>query len=311
MDLSKPQPQTLVEVEAGETILAAYQAYEERERSRDYSLTAIGQVVTLLERDRGRPVSGPRKVERVWHGPLSFATSPDPTRPYLVLMLVRDLAGKVTLENPADLGGGLTDWWLYREAARVWMDAVGGGAGSLRGASITWSLYDPELVHFRTRMLRKPRHPVQVLITGSGRVDPEREFILAVPEFETVVLTSAPGAELLAPALSGRQGKHVVTIGTKPTALDLSAGLRALRHDFGVERLLVVGGAETASALLEQRLVDELFLTQSAHLLGGSNRKTFFEGTGFPALAATRGKLCTAKVGVRDAQTLFLRYRLT
>ncbi len=294
-----------------ETAVVPYQTYAKREGQRKYGLEHIGRARTLLERERRQPPAVHPKVEAAWDGPLFFDVSPDPTRPYVLLMFVRDLAGKVTFDNPGDIGGGETDWWLYREAVRLEMDAVGGGAGTLRGSGITFSLYDPELVAFRTDVLKKPRHPVQVVITGSGRLDAAREYVLKVPEFATVVLTSTPGAARLEPLLHGRPGKYVLPIGSEERALDFAHGFRILRQKFEVERMLIVGGAEVATALLEARLVDEIFLTQSARLLGGAERKTIFEGNGFTPEGAPTARLMTAKIGVRDEQTLFLRYRLT
>lgn len=294
-----------------EEVVAAYRRYEERQTQRDYSVEHIGRVRTLLEREHRRPPAVHPKVETVWDGPLFFDSSPDPLRPYVFLMFVRDLAGKVTFEKPGDIGGGETDWWMYREAVRLEMDAVGGGAGTLRGSGITFSLYDPELTTFRTDVLKKPRHPVQVVITGSGRLDAEREYLLAVPEFTTVVLTSVSGATRLGPALRGRPRMHLLPIGAEERTLDFARGFQALRKDFDVERMLVVGGTEVATALLEARLVDELFLTQSPRLLGGAERKTLFEGHGFTPEAAPTTRLTTVKVGARDEHTLFLRYRLT
>lgn len=279
---------------------------------RDYSLQHIGRVRTLLEAIPRRPatkVNG--KVRRVWGGPLSFAGSPDLQRPYVVLMFVRDLAGKVTFENPQDVGAGETDWWLYREGIRLEMDAVGGGATTLRGSGITFSLYDPELVRFRTSVLEKPRHPVQVIFSGSGRLDADGEYVLAVPEFTTVVVTSAPGAQRIGPALLGRENKHVMTAGPDEQHVNLVAGLRELRTQFGVERMLVVGGAHVATALLEARLVDELFLTDAPRLLGGQAHRTFYEGRPFTPETAPRARLTTVKIGVRDNATFFRRYRLT
>lgn len=282
----------------------AYATYVQQQTDRDYSLARIGLVKTLLEREERRPAFSHPKIEMVWDGPLFF-DGPPSVLPHVVLMFVTDLAGKVTFDNPQDIGAGETDWYLYREATRVSMDAVGGGAGTFRGSNITFSLFDPALVQHRTNDWKKPRHPIQVVFTKSGRLNRE-ELIFQAPDMTSVVLTTTDGETLAASTLAGLPNTHVVATGQ---TMDLAVGLGALRSDFGVERMLVVGGAEVATDLLSRRLVDELFLVHSGRLLGGSSRRTFFEGRGFLPHRAHDWKLMTVKIGVANDNTVFFRHR--
>jgi 5-amino-6-(5-phosphoribosylamino)uracil reductase len=251
-------------------------------------------------------------VEAVWDGPLALPPSPDPALPYVLLMFVASLDGKVTLENPADVGGGETDWWMYGQGVRYAMDAVMGGRETMCSEPRrVFSLYDPELVRSRVAELGKPRHPLQVVVTGSGEIDPDRDYLLAVPEVPAVVLTSEPGKARLGPACAGRPGKHVLAVGPSPQALDLRRALQLLRADFGVERLQLIGGTAVATAFLEAGLVHELFLTQAPRLLGDRRLQTFFEGTGFPPATAPRAELMSVKVGTPPrADVLFQRWLL-
>jgi 5-amino-6-(5-phosphoribosylamino)uracil reductase len=294
-----------------ETLLA-YQAYVEQQENLDYRLERIGKVYTLLDRWGDVPAVAHPKVAAVWDGPFALPVSPDPALPYVLLMFVASLDGKVTLENPADLGGGRVDWWLFSQGVRYAMDAVAGGRETM-GAEPrrVLSVFDRELVRARVAELGKPRHPLQVVVSGSGEMDPERDYLLTVPEVPTVVLTSEVGRTRLEPVCAGRPGKHVIGIGTAPRALDLRKGLEILRADFGVERLQLIGGPAVATAFLEAGLVHELFLTQTPRLLGGRDLRTFFEGTGFPAGSALRAELRSLKVGSPpSADVLFQRWCL-
>jgi riboflavin biosynthesis pyrimidine reductase len=251
-----------------------------------------------------RPTFSHPKIETVWDGPLYFDSPRSPGIPYVVLMFVTDLAGKVTFGNPQDIGAGETDWYLYREASRVSMDAVGGGAGTFRGSNITFSLFDQELVQHRMDDWKKPRHPIQVVFTKSGRLDRE-ELIFQAPDMTSVVLTTSDGEREAKATLGDLPNVHLLPTGE---TMDPSYGLQALRSDHGVERLLVVGGAEVATDLLQRRLVDELFLVRSGRLLGGASRRTFFEGQGFPPHLTHDWTLTTVKIGVRDENTLLRQY---
>jgi riboflavin biosynthesis pyrimidine reductase len=289
-----------------------YQAYVEAQGRLDYSLARVGGVRTLIDRWDDAPAVTHPKVVAVWDGPFALPASPDPALPYVLLMFVASLDGKVTLEDPADLGGGPADWWLYSQGVRYALDAVAGGRETMCSEPRRlFSLFDPELVRSREAELGKPRHPLQVVVSGSGAIDPDRDYLLAAPEVPTVVLTSEAGKARLGPAVAGRPGKHVVAVGPSPRALDLRRAMELLRADFGVERLQLVGGTAVATAFLEAGLVHELFLTQAPRLLGGRGRQTFFEGAGFPAAAATRAELKSLKVGTPShADALFQRWHL-
>lgn len=284
---------------------ATYAEYVQQQTERDYSLARIGHVKTLLEREGQHPTASHPKIETVWDGPLFFDSPRSTALPHVVLMFVTDLAGKVTFQNPQDIGAGETDWYLYREATRVSMDAVGGGAATFRGSNITFSLFDPELVQHRTGGWQKPRHPIQVVFTKSGRLNAD-ELIFQAPDMTSVVLTTSDGERDARASLGHLPNVHLLPTGD---TMDLNDGLRALRRDHGVERLLVVGGAEVATDLLQRRLVDELFLVRSSRLLGGASHRTFFEGQGFLPHPTHDWNLTTVKVGARDMNTLFLRYR--
>jgi riboflavin biosynthesis pyrimidine reductase len=293
-------------------MLLAYQAYAERQANLDYSLDRIGQVRTLLDCWGDAPVLRHPKLMAVWDGSLALPASPDPALPYALLMFVASLDGKVTLDDPADIGAGPADGWLYGQGIHYAMDAVAGGRETMCSPpQRIFSVFDPELVRSRLAELGRPRHPLQVVISGSGAIDPARDYVLAVPEVPAVVVTSAQGKARLGPGCAGRPGKHILAVGPSARALDLRQALERLRSDFGVGRLQLVGGAAVATAFLEAGLVHELFLTRAPRLLGGQGRRTFFEGDGFSPARAPRAELVSLKLGIGSQNNaLFERWRL-
>ena len=85
--------------------------------------------------------------------------------------------------------------------------------------------------------------------------------------------------------------------------VDLAAGLRALRAEHGVASVLCEGGPTLNAALLAAGLVDELSLTLSPRLAGGSDPLSIIGGI---ALGEPRG-LTLRSVHEADGM-LFLRY---
>jgi riboflavin biosynthesis pyrimidine reductase len=296
---------------ADEDLHQAFALYLQEQQQRDYRLAHIGRVQTLLERwPAGTGVSH-EKIEAVWDGPLLLPPSPDPALPYVLLMFVASLEGKVTLEEPAEVGGGETDGWLYGQAIRYTIDAVAGGRQTLCSTPPRlFTLFDPALVEARVNRLGKPRHPWQVVISGSGAVE-ANPFLLRVPEVPTIVITSEEGQARLGPVCAGRPNKHIVAVGPSARTLDLRRALEVLRSEFGIGQLVLIGGTGVATAFLEAGLVHELFLTRAPRLLGGQDRRTFLEGKGFPAAAAPVARLMTLKVGTVPWQdVLFQRWLL-
>src|ERR1700722_18567665 len=155
------------------------------------------RTIVELETRRG-PQTLPRRISEIYDGHF-YAPGPPPlVRPYGTWVFASTLNGKVTYLEPKIIQATFTDYYFYREVSKVFTDAVVAGAETVRGSPdqerFTMSLYDPELIAFRTQALRKPRHPLQVVITGSGNIATEQEYIFNLPEFKVAVFTTTKGA---------------------------------------------------------------------------------------------------------------------
>ena len=93
---------------------------------------------------------------------------------------------------------------------------------------------------------------------------------------------------------------------TDSAVLDAHEVLATLRYDWGVQRLVCLGGPRTNAWLIEAGLVDELFLTIAPKIQGGASGTTAIEGCGFSPHALVRLELLSA---YRAGSELFLRYR--
>jgi riboflavin biosynthesis pyrimidine reductase len=98
----------------------------------------------------------------------------------------------------------------------------------------------------------------------------------------------------------------VTLVELEPDALTLPNVMRALWSDFGVNSLLCEGGPTVFTALVRDRLVDELWLTLAAKLTGGGAGPSITNGPELPELRELQ--LIWA---LERERTLFLRYGLT
>ena len=116
----------------------------------------------------------------------------------------------------------------------------------------------PPLVDLRGQ-LGKPRHPAQLIVTGSGSLDLEQTLIANSPGMDVFVFTTSAGAGRMEQAARERPWVHVIDCGAP---LDLRGAFRRL-PEFGFRIISAVGGRATASTLLQRGLASDLYLTIS------------------------------------------------
>ena len=245
--------------------------------------------MTLYERPAaaGRAVlTEPLRV--LYGGDLSFPQPLD--RPYVVANFVQTLDGVVSFGIRGRSGGGevsgfdATDRFVMG-LLRSCADAVLVGSGTLHADSghvRTPGFVYPEArdlyAAFRAQASRRSAEPLNVIVTGSGRLD-LAEPTFRTPGLETVVVTTAEGERRLrsdhGQELRTTQVRIVAETGPVPPA----AVVGLLRRDFGVELLLHEGGPRLLGAFLAARSLDELFLTVAPQIAGR-------EATLRPGLAA-------------------------
>jgi riboflavin biosynthesis pyrimidine reductase len=198
--------------------------------------------------------------------------------PAVSLVFVRSRDGD-TGGDPSELGGGETDKHLiYEGLTRAAADAVMAGAATASGEDVFFSLWHPEIVALR-QQLGLPRHPAQIVVTGTGSIDVERARVLNVPGVAAFVLATPPARERLGSGLRERPWVRVVPLeGDR-----LEPALETLRETHGIRRISAVGGRLTATALLDEGLVQDVCLTTTERR-GGQPGTPFYAGRQAPAL---------------------------
>ncbi len=247
------------------------------------------------------------RVDRLWPDPtadldldeafahLDLPPSPE-GRPLVGDNMVTSIDGRAQLAGKAEGLSGRADrrlLQLYRAA----YDAVGSGAGTLR-ADDFHSHLSADLAERRAAAGRPPQ-PTAVVIGGGSGVPTDRRWFSHADQPRILVLGSdAPQPEL-------GVGTELLTA---PTARPEPAWVLQRLAERGIDSLLLEGGPRLNAAFLAAGLIDELYWTIGARVLGtDALPMTAPIPGGSPWAEHPReGRLVSIH---RSGDELFLRYR--
>jgi riboflavin biosynthesis pyrimidine reductase len=246
----------------------------------------------------------PEELVELYGGPFGLA------EPQVIANFVSTLDGVVAIpsvpgSNKLIAAGSAADRFVMG-LLRACADVVVIGSGTFAASpGSVWSAGSASpaaadaLADLRARLGRPPELQV-VVLTRSGHVDTAR------PAFEAgaIAVTTDAGAEKLAGRLPAEQ---ILSVGSD---LDPAAALKALA-DRGHLLVLHEGGPTAIGPFLEERLVNELFLTVSPRLTGriaSDPRLALVEGSDLLPGGPLEAHLLSVR---RDADHLFLRYELS
>jgi 5-amino-6-(5-phosphoribosylamino)uracil reductase len=216
-------------------------------------------------------------------------------RPYTIVNFVASADGRATFQGRSGMLGDEADKALFH-GLREQVDGVLAGTGTLRTERYSRLVRNPERRERRERSGLSPE-PLACVITRSGDV-PTGIPMFDEPQARIVVFT--PG-DLDTSAYQAQ----VEVVRLDPGELTLTTMMRRLRSDYGVRTLLCEGGPTVFGALLQEQLVDELFLTVAPKLTGGGSGPTV---SGGPELAELQE--LTLTWALEHNGSLFLRYKL-
>jgi riboflavin biosynthesis pyrimidine reductase len=204
------------------------------------------------------PDAGPLDVAGLIAG-LELAERATDGRPYTVANFVASADGRATFDGRSTALGDAGDKQIFR-ALRSVCDVVLVGTGTLATEHYGRLVRDAALQ--ATREARGlPVQPLLCTVTRSGRVSREIP-LLADPDARMIVYTGAP--------LSlGDVAASVEVVIVDPARLTIASALRDLHGRHGARLTLCEGGPTVLAQLIEQRALDELFLTVAGRLAGG------------------------------------------
>lgn len=193
-------------------------------------------------------------------------------RPYTAVNFVASADGRATFGGRSGPLGDDGDRAMFH-GLREQFDAVMSGTGTLRTERYGRILGKPERRERRTgRGLSA--EPLACIVTRSGDV-PTDIPLFAEPEARIVVFTPI--------GLADRGwAAQVEVVCVDPGQLTLTTVLRHLRSDHGVRSLLCEGGPTMFGSLLQEGVVDELFLTLAPKLGGGGQGPAITSGPELP-----------------------------
>lgn len=249
---------------------------------------------------RGMPTF---RVDRLWPDPAAdldldqafadLTLPPLPAgRPLVGLNMVTSIDGRAQLARRAE---GLADRADRRllQLYRVAYDAVGSGVGTLR-ADDFHSHLPPDLAELRVAAGRPPQ-PTAVLLAGRRAVPTDRRWFGHRDQPRLLVVgADADGGDLSA-------GTELLVA---PTATPEPAWILEQLAARGIGTFLLEGGPTVNAAFEADGLIDELYWTIGARMVGGA---------GLPMLAGgPPGVRRASLVSIhRSGDDLFLRYRFS
>ena len=214
---------------------------------------------------------------------LSF---PDPPRdrPYVYLNMVSTVDGKASVSGGANKIGSDADRTVMRNL-RSLSDAVMIGSGTLLAEKI--SLGVPQHLAETRSSLGKSSQPLAIIMSSNKDL-PLTNLIKPEPH-NTCVL-----------------GTEVAESRNSMDYIDIEEVFRNLKLGYSIHYLLVEGGPSLNNSLISSGLVDEIFLTISPKVVGGSSgASTIVNGT----VLSVESKLELYSANVLGSE-LFLRYKV-
>jgi len=274
----------------------------------------LSPLETLLETKRGRAFRLTPNLKRLY-GNLRMPQAG--SRQHVFSNFVTTLDGVVSLQVQGHAGGGDISGFSVQDRMvmgllRAIADVVIVGSGTLDAdPRHVWTPDGicPELTDDYRRLrvaLRKSAAPLNVIVTGSGRID-LRLPVFTSDSVQTLVVTTTAGAR----RLRRQQAPRSLEIRAIPRCRDkipVSSILDAVGRMNAGKRILMEGGPRLLGEFYARRLMDEQFLTLAPQIAGredGDRRLSLVMGEAFPPRNTRWGTLTDVR---RGASHLFLRY---
>jgi riboflavin-specific deaminase-like protein len=226
---------------------------------------------------------------------LDLAPKALPERPYTIVNFVASADGHAAYRGRSRWLSDGADRELFH-GLREHVDAILVGTGTLRTERYGPLVRDPERRQRRAAAGLAP-DPLACVFSRSGDI-PTSIPLFADPASRVLLFTPS---DLDTSGLEAQ----VDVVRLDPGELTLTTMMRRLRSAYDVHSLLCEGGPTLFGALLQEDVVDELFVSLAPKLTGGGSAPAISSG---PELAALRNlELVWA---LEHDSSLYLRYAL-
>ena len=272
---------------------------------------------TLLDRQPSHsPPSLPEDLRKLYDGDLRFDVAA--RQPYVIANFAATLDGVVSFKLPgksggAEITGRNTGDHFIMGLLRAAADAVMVGSRTFAEVS-PLHLWIPEYIYpDATRLYQsyrgtRARHPLNVVVSGSGRVELTRA-IFHTPGVTSLIITTPEGKKRIDTACADTGCSVQSRTIDGGTRLEPEKITELLRREFDVKLLLHEGGPALFGQFLQRGLLDELFLTIAPQIAGRNavdDRPALIRNALFNPENAPWLELLSVKQG---GNHLYLRYR--
>ena len=127
-----------------------------------------------------------------------------------------------------------------------------------------------------TVRLTKGKNPIRVIMDPRGKISKNSKVVKTARKIPTILVISENAPIKVDKFLE--MGIEVIRCGKNK--IDLKRLLQILKKK-GINRILVEGGGITNWYFFKEKLVDELMITVTPHILGGNNAISLVGGMGF------------------------------
>ena len=195
-------------------------------------------------------------------------------RPWVLAKWAMTLDGKTATRTASSR-------WISGEVALDWSHDLRAGADAVLVGIRTALEDDPELTVRRVA----GKDPMRVVLDPDAVLPLDAKLFGSLDRAPLLVFVAenAEPKRLRALRQAGAEVRELARTAPSPrgrTRIDLAAGLRILREECGLRRLLVEGGGETLALFFDQRAIDEVAVCIAPKLVGGREAATPLGGIG-------------------------------
>jgi len=196
------------------------------------------------------------------------------SRPYVII------SGAVSIDGKIASRTGKSNLSTKKDLIRVHklrttVDAILVGKNTV-------DIDDPRL----TIRFSKGNNPIRIILDPRASIHPDSKVVKTARSIPTILVVSEDASAKTEKFTQA--GLEVIRCGRKK--INLKRLLRILKNK-GINRILVEGGGITNWNFFKERLVDELIITITPHILGGDTAISLVGGMGFDNISSYSLKL--------------------
>ena len=186
------------------------------------------------------------------------------SRPYVIVSGAMSIDGKLATRTGRSNLSSKKDLIRVHKLRKT-VDAILVGKNTI-------SIDDPLL----TVRYVKGKNPIRIILDSKGSLSPKSKVIETAKKIPTILVVSENAPRKVEKFIA----KGVAVIRCGKNKIDLKKLLEILRKK-GIKRIIVEGGGTTNWYFFKEKLVDEITITVTPYVLGGSTAISLVEGDGF------------------------------